>query len=128
MLEGIDSPRLGVLVADDDPGVLTMLGCVLRRASGFSVHLAAGGEEAVEFYKQHQDTVDVVLLDVRMPGMDGHQTLAALREVNPGVRAVLMTADPTSCSEFPPEGVADPLVVKPFQTGVLSRLLRWAAE
>jgi CheY-like chemotaxis protein len=47
------------------------------------VWLAAGGQEALDLYQRHREAIDVVLLDVRMPGLDGPQTLAALRALNP---------------------------------------------
>jgi CheY-like chemotaxis protein len=81
-----------VLVADDNPAVLLVVEMALQSA-GFAVRTAATGEEAVRLFVLHRGSIDVVLLDVRMPGMDGPQTLAALREIDPGVRCVFMTGD-----------------------------------
>ena len=82
----------GVLVADDDEAVRRML-AVGMRTHGFAVWLAANGREAVDLYREHPDVIDVVLLDVRMPGLDGPGTLAALREIDPRVRCCFMTGD-----------------------------------
>lgn len=79
-----------VLVVDDEPAVLNMLDFALR-CHAFAVRRAGGGEEAVEAYRRHRDTTGLVLLDVRMPGLDGPQTLARLREIDPGVRCVFMS-------------------------------------
>jgi CheY-like chemotaxis protein len=102
-----------VLIVEGEVALLTLLEKVLRHY-GFAPRLAAGGLEAVTVYERHKDSVDVVLLDVHMPGVDGLQTLAALRRINPGVRAALMTGDPGGCS--PEEvGVEAPYVFgKPF--------------
>jgi two-component system, OmpR family, response regulator len=81
-----------VLVVDDESTVLTMLDFALRRHA-FTVRRAAGGEAAVEVYRRHRGTVAVVLLDVQMPGMDGPQTLAALREIEPEIRCVFMSGN-----------------------------------
>jgi two-component system OmpR family response regulator len=83
---------LEVLVAEDEPAVLAMLDFALKY-HGFAVRRAGGGEAAVQAYGRHRGTVDVVLLDVQMPGVDGPQTLAALREVNPAVRCVFMSGN-----------------------------------
>lgn len=83
----------GILVVDDDAAIRSVLQLLLQR-HGFRVWLAAGGREAVELYRDHHDAISVVLLDVRMPGLDGPQTLGALRRADPAVRACFMSADP----------------------------------
>src|SRR4051812_31434125 len=73
-----------VLAIDDEPGILGLL----RRAlppHGFTVLTADGGQAGVELYRVDPDAVGVVLLDVRMPGLDGPATLAALRQIRPGL-------------------------------------------
>src|SRR5690348_15723397 len=59
-----------VLAADDDPGVLGTLRMILRHW-GVPAHLAADGAEAVELFRRHRAEVNLVLLDVRMPRLDG---------------------------------------------------------
>lgn len=82
----------GVLVVDDDDALRTVLGRELRKR-GFAVWLAPGGREAVALYPRVADYVDLVLLDLNMPGVNGRETFAALREVAPDVRCCFMTAD-----------------------------------
>lgn len=82
----------GVLVVDDDAGIRNLLTKVLPR-HGYAVWAAGNGQEALQVYEQNRAAIGVVLLDVQMPGLDGPQTLAALRAVNPGVRAVFMTGN-----------------------------------
>jgi CheY-like chemotaxis protein len=82
----------GILVVDDEPLLLTVLESGLR-AHGFTVWVAANGWQAQEVYRSHLKEIAVILLDVRMPGMDGPQTLAALRQVNPAVRCCFMTGN-----------------------------------
>ena len=79
-----------VLVVDDEPGILKMLDFALRYHA-FTIRGAASGKEAIEVYQQHKKTVEVVLLDVQMPEMDGPKTLAALREINPEIGCVFMS-------------------------------------
>ncbi len=80
----------GVLVADDEPAICALLKSVLT-SSGFQVWTARHGEEAVECYQQHRDEIDVVLLDVFMPLLDGPQTLEALALLDPEVRCCFMS-------------------------------------
>lgn len=89
----MEHPKTGVLVVDDDPGIRGLLTAALARL-GCAVWAAGNGHAAVQVYEQNRAAIDVALLDVRMPGLDGPQTLAALRAVDPRVRAVFMTGDP----------------------------------
>jgi CheY-like chemotaxis protein len=82
----------GVLVVEDHADVRQLLGIALPRF-GLPVWLAAGGREAVRLYREHRPEIGVVLLDVRMPDLDGPETLAALRELDPAVRVVFMTGN-----------------------------------
>jgi CheY-like chemotaxis protein len=95
-----DSPReplgtakqYGILVVDDEEAVRNVLGSGLRQ-SGFAVWLAANGPEALDLYWRHREGIDLVLLDVRMHGLDGPRTLAALKELNPRIRCCFMSGD-----------------------------------
>lgn len=87
------TPRTyGLLVVDDEPCVRGVLNVGMRQ-EGFAVWVAADGQEALEVYCRHHETIDVVLLDVLVPGLDGPQTLSALQELNPQVRCCFMSGD-----------------------------------
>jgi CheY-like chemotaxis protein len=53
--------------------------------------VAANGTEAIDLYRQHHQTLSLVLLDVRLPDMDGPATLAALQQIKPQVRCCFMS-------------------------------------
>ena len=76
----------------DEAGIRAVLDLAMRY-EGFSVWMTANGREALDLYREDHAFIDVVLLDVRMPGLDGPQTLAALREVNPKVRCCFISGD-----------------------------------
>ena len=82
--------RPGVLVVDDEEEIVRLLQVGLR-SYGLAVWVAADGYEAVEVYRSFREAIDITLLDVRMPGRDGPQTLVALRELDPDARVCFMS-------------------------------------
>jgi len=82
-----------VLVVDDELLARQLFADVLREA-GYVTHQAENGEQALEIAQQ--ETIDVVLLDIMMPGMSGLEVLAKLGELTPDSPVVIATANPTS--------------------------------
>jgi signal transduction histidine kinase/CheY-like chemotaxis protein len=78
------------LVADDDELVLRAVVTVLELA-GIEVVTASNGREAVEAASQHGDTIDLVILDVLMPELDGREALAVIRDRRPEIPAILIS-------------------------------------
>jgi CheY-like chemotaxis protein len=125
------SPALSVpvriLIVDDDPLIRSLFTAYLP-GQGFEVWRAASGAEAVELYRKHGGDFDVVLLDVRMPGLNGPQTLALLRELDADVRCCFMSGDIGDYTEddlFALGALA--VVAKPFSLSALVRRLRQVA-
>ncbi|HZT81820.1 MAG TPA: response regulator, partial [Gemmataceae bacterium] len=85
-----DPGRPMVLLADDEPA-LRELGRTILQAHGFDVLLAANGEEALDLYRRYRGAVAVAVLDVLMPRLSGREVLAQLRQLDPGVRALLIS-------------------------------------
>jgi PAS domain S-box-containing protein len=85
---GIDGLR--ILLVDDDEAVRTVIGEQLRDV-GADVEIAGSGEAALEIGSRVDATFDVILSDFAMPGMNGLDTIRAVREMRPSIRAVLMT-------------------------------------
>ncbi len=84
-----------------------------------------GGFEAVQLYRRHAQDISLVLLDVRMPGLDGPQTLALLRELNPHVCCCFMTGHSGVFTdrELLDRGAAA-VLGKPFVLPTLSQTVR----
>ena len=122
------APRPGILVVDDEALLRNLLQTVLHR-KGFAVWSAESGRSAVEAYQQHRDAVSVVLLDVRMPDMDGPQTLAALQRIDPAVVCCFMSGD---TGAHTPESLlalgAVRLFEKPFRVEELAQALWQTAQ
>jgi CheY-like chemotaxis protein len=112
-----------VLVVEDDGPVRQMLGQALP-LHGHDVELAAGGAEALEIYRQKH--IDLVLLDVQMPGMDGPATLKALRSMNADVIGCFMTGWPGDYSSSALLEMSAGLIQKPFVLAELCRLISLA--
>jgi two-component system NtrC family response regulator len=83
------SQKRRALVVDDEPALRMMVGAVLRD-EGWDVAEAPSAEDALDLLSGARP--DVILLDMRMPGMDGLEALGAIRAKSPGVPVVMLTA------------------------------------
>ena len=118
----------GVLIADDEPEIREVLNDGLRH-QGFSVWLAADGAEALDVYRNHREAIDVVLLDVRMPNLDGPATLVAMQEITPQIPCCFMSGDAGHYTEERLRRFgARALLKKPFQIREVAQLLRDVAS
>lgn len=78
-----------VLVIDDQPGIRRLLNEVLSD-EGYEVMTAGNGYEGVQ--KAREENPDVILMDMKMPGMDGIETLRELKVLHKADRVIMMTA------------------------------------
>jgi len=105
-------PGLRVLVVDDDASVRNVLAIALRKW-GADVTTATNGNEALSHAQRR--AFDLVVSDVRMPGMDGHELLARLKALCPDTDVLIVTAYGSieSAVQAMREGAAD-YITKPF--------------
>jgi two-component system, cell cycle sensor histidine kinase and response regulator CckA len=91
--EALLSPQIKggglVLVVDDEPLVRDMARTMLERILGYTVIVAGDGREAIDIFQSQKDEFRFVLLDLSMPGMNGWQTLTAIREIQLGIPVIL---------------------------------------
>jgi CheY-like chemotaxis protein len=87
-----DTPAT-VLVVDDDIRLLDVTAAMLH-AEGYRVLKAAGPQEALRVFEQTPTEIDLLLSDVRMPGMTGPELGTRLRCVRPDLPVIFMTGDP----------------------------------
>ncbi|PJK16824.1 two-component system response regulator [Chryseomicrobium excrementi] len=78
-----------LLIVDDQMGIRMLLQEVFEQ-SGYTVSIAANGEEALEMFRAQQ--VDGVLLDMKIPGMNGIEILKHMKREKPDVPVMMMTA------------------------------------
>ncbi len=81
--------RPSVLVVDDNEDLLQTFSLILKRR-GFNVDTAENGAAAVDKFKAHP--VDVILMDIVMPEMNGVEAFRKIREISPRAKVILMTA------------------------------------
>lgn len=86
----VDDSGITVAVVDDDPIVRSALSTYLRSGGFGIVHELTNGQDALEALTRHP--VDVVIMDVRMPRLDGIQTTAELRKRLPQIKILVITS------------------------------------
>ena len=122
----MSSAPLRVLLVDDESGILDTLR-ILFRGEGYEVSTALGGAAALEALAGEKP--DVVVTDIRMPGVSGLEVLARTREVDPEIPVILMTAQASlqSAVRAVNEG-AYYYLQKPFANDDLLAICRRASE
>ena len=115
-----------LLIADDDPGLRESLERTLTR-EGYKVVLASDGNAALE--RLQGGGIDLVLTDLKMPGLTGIEVLRAAKAIAPDVDVILLTAFGTveEAVKAMKEGAYD-FLTKPFQRAQVIKLIRQALE
>jgi two-component system cell cycle sensor histidine kinase/response regulator CckA len=121
-------PNATVLVIDDEEDVLEIGGEFLKRA-GFSVLTAQSGRKAIAMLEANRDTVDVVVLDLVMPDMDGEETLSELQLIRSDLRVIVVSGydQERTSNRFKPGQVAH-FIRKPYEPEDLIEKVHAALE
>ncbi|MBW2100662.1 MAG: response regulator, partial [Deltaproteobacteria bacterium] len=77
-----------LLIADDEEHIIKVVRKMLEKM-GYNIMTAGSGREAVAVYRENKDKIDLVLLDMIMPGMDGGKTFDRIKDINPDVKVLL---------------------------------------
>ncbi len=112
---------LKVFIVDDDVDVAESMADLVERR-GHQADLAFSGEEAVKKFRDHD--YDIAFMDVRMPGMNGVESLIEIRKFKPEARVVMMTAYSVEhlLDQAMENGALD-ILNKPFEAGEFLALL-----
>ena len=115
-----------LLVADDDPAVRQSLERTLER-EGYTVVLAPDGQAAID--RLRGGGIDLVLSDLKMPGLNGLELLREVKTVSPDLDVIMLTAFGTveEAVRAMKDGAVD-FLTKPFQRAQLVRVIRKALE
>jgi CheY-like chemotaxis protein len=112
-----------ILIIDDD---LIILELVARQLSylGYKTMIAQGGKEGIKIYKSKIKTIDLIILDIVMPQMDGHETFLKLKSLDPGVKVIAASgySKERKAESLLKAGVLE-FIQKPFRLAELSKLI-----
>lgn len=114
------TPNKRILIVDDDPSIRYMLSRVLLD-EGYDVLSAANGCDGLKAVAGLD--VDLLLLDLKMPGMNGRETLQEVVLLRPGLPVIIMTAYSGQAGEGPLAGVSA-LLQKPLDFPMLLEAIR----
>jgi len=117
-----------ILVVDDEEMVLS-LGSEIVKMMGYDVLEARNGGEAVEIYRENKDKVDMVILDMAMPDMNGGEAYHRMKEIDPEVKVLLTSGYGIEgqAGEIMKHG-CDAFIQKPFSISNLSGKIREILE
>jgi PAS domain S-box-containing protein len=79
-----------ILVVDDEAPIRSVIQATLE-AHHYTVLIASDGREAIALYAEHNDKINLVLLDMMMPSMDGQTTIRALKRIDPEVKIIAVS-------------------------------------
>jgi DNA-binding NtrC family response regulator len=111
-----DKPLARLLVVDDDPDIVQVLKLGLLK-NRFLVNAFTNPEEALQSFKSNAESYCLVISDMRMPALSGMQLARKVKEINPDVKVVLMTAFEIRDNEFSkvfPSTSVDGFIQKPI--------------
>jgi len=118
-----------LLIVDDEPDMLKLLSMIIREKTSYEAVTTNNPLEAVELAKQ--GGFDLVMADLKMPGLDGVELLDAVKKINADVPVIILTAFGTveSALEAMNKGAFD-FITKPFKKEqilfTIDKALKWA--
>nr|WP_319396944.1 response regulator [uncultured Desulfobacter sp.] len=126
-----DELKLGhecVLLVDDEERILNV-GRTICKALGYTVFTADSGEKALKIYEEKKSDINVVVLDMIMPGMDGLEVFMALKKINSDIKVLLSTgyAIDENAQEMLRQGCKG-YILKPYSVVDFSHKLREILE
>jgi len=113
-----------VLLVDDEDTIIDV-GEGILKTLGYKALIARGGKEAIEIYKKNKDKIDIVILDMIMPGVGGGEAYDRMKEINPNIKVLLSSGYSINgqATEILERG-CDGFIQKPFNMKRLSQRIR----
>lgn len=113
-----------ILLVDDEPEVLTITAKILRSLH-YAVIEVSNGLEAVQYYEQHSNEIDLVVSDIIMPELGGIDAVNRMRQVRENLPVIFMTGyDQEYFEKKVEERDNTRLILKPLRIGQLSKMIR----
>jgi PAS domain S-box-containing protein len=115
----------GTILLIDDEEMIIKVGEELLQELGYKVLVAKSGQGAIKLYKKNTDKIDLVIMDMIMPGMGGGETFDHLKEINPDIKVLLSSGYSINgqASEILKRG-CDGFIQKPFNINQLSEKIQ----
>lgn len=111
-----------VLIVDDDPSICRILEKILQK-EGYNIMIVNSGKQAIKIVER--ETVQLILLDIQMNGIDGMDTLQFIKSISPDTNIIMMTAHPTlETARRAMEHYAYDYITKPFDVDFLTELIK----
>ncbi len=117
-----------ILLVEDEESLRELIGGLLQ-SKGYTVLKAADGPEALKLYLQHRGVIRLVLSDMGLPGLNGHELYSQLKELDPGLCMIFASGstEPGLKGQLLAEGVRD-FIPKPYHPHELLLAVRKALE
>jgi nitrogen-specific signal transduction histidine kinase/ActR/RegA family two-component response regulator len=117
--------RETVLLIDDEEMIIDV-GCGLLRELGYTVFPARSGHDALDIYRERHAEIDIIVMDMIMPGLSGGETFDRLKQINPRAKVLLSSGYSINgqASQIMERG-CDGFIQKPFNLQQLSAKLRF---
>jgi DNA-binding NtrC family response regulator len=119
----VKRPLCTVLLVEEDAPVRNVLATSLSQ-QGLFLRLAATGAKAIELYRDHAESIGIVLLDVGMKSLDSPRTFLELQKIDPGVLCCFMTGGAVNYNNLDLIALgAARVFLKPFDVGEVTQVL-----
>ena len=117
-----------LLLVDDEKTIIEVTGGMITRL-GYKLLIARSGEEAVEIYRANSGRIDLVIMDMIMPGIGGGEAFDLIRSINPQAKIILSSGFNlnSGAKEIMNRG-ARAFLQKPFRFDDLSRVIQEVLE
>ena len=114
----------GTILLVDDEETVRAVGKRMLEALGYTVLLAGDGREGIEVFAERGDEIDLVVLDMTMPHLDGEETFRELRRLRPATKVILISGycEQDAVSRFTGKGLAG-FIQKPLTMAMLREKL-----
>jgi len=115
------------MVVDDDYTLLKLYKIILADMGDYSVEFSMNGKDAVDNYKKHSEKPKVIIMDHRMPVMNGFDAMNEILQLDGGTKFIFASAD-TTMKELSISMGATAFLSKPFKIEELKYLINKAIE
>ncbi|UCH92468.1 MAG: response regulator [Candidatus Aminicenantes bacterium] len=114
----------GTILLVDDEDIILDVGKQMLQRMGFEVKTANNGKEAIRVFKENRDNIDLIILDIIMPEMDGTVIYDSLKGIDPGIKVLISSgySFDDNASEMMKKGCRG-FIQKPFSMNTLSTKL-----